>query len=1193
MKKFSLLVFLLLGGIRVHSQPGHLKFDHFSIKDGLPESAIQFIKQDSRGYIWMGTQNGLLRYDGYKPEVYHFNLGKNPISSSRSVESMIEDNNHTLWFSIVANGIFKYNGPTNSFTQYKYPQMRAKDCLITQDFAVADKENNLWAYTTFSNTGLTEAVKFNPKTGKYQFFNKKQKGANYLDVDNVNCIIKSSDNTIWLGTNNGLYSYDYKDKRFNAYLPTTDTSRQLNVTRVYEAPSQPGLLWINVLPVDMGANIARKNFSAFSLERFDSRNKTLKVFHPDHFPQLNFFNDIVNNIYEDKQHMLWFATANGLMSFSPKTEVFSEYLPPDTGAKGYKTPNFGVVAAKNGSFWLSTDGEGLLNFDPVTHRFTRYTANPDDPDAVSGNVMDLSEFDLNNKFIVDNADILWAAFSHRGVDKVNALVSAFRAFNKTPDPGSYPGGNAIQMVSAPGGYTWFTTSDGIYKWLPGSNEFKQIYKTKGGDSIVRRFVIGANGFIYFTTNKDFNVYNIKAHSLRSYAYIPNDSTSISSMAVLSMLRDHTGKIWIATDDKGICVFDPVDNKFKRYPFIQNNGLTGGNGKLDDASVTALYEDSQGTIWTGTDWGGLSRFDRSTGKFISYLFNGKTTVAHIYAIFEDRDHRLWVGTYLDGLYEFDRKTGRYTRHINEENGLSFNGVENICEDNSGFLWICSPRGLERVNPKDVSVKTFPLNTVLPGKKLSGYSLTAINDYIVMKTENGVTLFKPDDLAGNPYPPIVSIEKISYSNPNSTDTPNIARKTFGLERLDLAWNQNRITFNYVAAHFVNPSQNKYAYYLKGYDHQWLPAGTQRSATYTNLSPGTYTFHVKACNSDGVWSKKDDSFIVIINSPLWFRWWAWTLYIILFASSVYAFVAYRSRKLIQDNRLLEHKVEERTAEVLEQKEEIASQRDSLKHAFNELKSTQAQLIHSEKMASMGELTAGIAHEIQNPLNFVNNFSEVSKELMEELTEELDKGDTEEVRAISLDVIQNLEKINHHGKRADGIVKAMLEHSRSRGGSKEPKDINNLADEYLRLAYHGMRAKDKTFGAAMNTDFDDSIGEINIVGQDIGRVLLNLFNNAFYAVAEKAKTAGTDYQPTVTINTKRTEDKVKITVSDNGPGIPKNMIDKIFLPFFTTKPTGHGSTGLGLSLSYDIIAAHEGEIKVETKEGEGTEFIVSLPLN
>ncbi len=279
------------------------------------------------------------------------------------------------------------------------------------------------------------------------------------------------------------------------------------------------------------------------------------------------------------------------------------------------------------------------------------------------------------------------------------------------------------------------------------------------------------------------------------------------------------------------------------------------------------------------------------------------------------------------------------------------------------------------------------------------------------------------------------------------------------------------------------------------------------------------------------------------------------------------------------------------------IAKQKEKVESTLQELRSTQSQLIQSEKMASLGELTAGIAHEIQNPLNFVNNFSEVNSELIEELEQEVEKGNMLEIKALAKDIRENEQKINHHGKRAEAIVKGMLQHSRRSSGVKEPTDINVLADEYLRLAYHGLRAKDKSFNSTLKTDFDETIGKINIIPQDIGRVILNLITNSFYAVNEKKQQQPEGYEPTVSISTSRSLSsgegwgEVLISVKDNGPGIPQNIVDKIFQPFFTTKPTGSG-TGLGLSLAYDIVKTHGGELKVETKEGEGTEFIIQLPV-
>ncbi len=456
-----------------------------------------------------------------------------------------------------------------------------------------------------------------------------------------------------------------------------------------------------------------------------------------------------------------------------------------------------------------------------------------------------------------------------------------------------------------------------------------------------------------------------------------------------------------------------------------------------------------------------------------------------------------------------------------------------KDGSGRLYFGDSAGYYSFYPKDIEIKS-----TAPEITFTGFSLG-----------------KEEVKAG----------------PNSVLTTAIWKTT----AIALTYKQNVFSFEFTPIDYNDPQENKSLYKLENYDNDWRIATNPAKAYYFNIPPGKYIFHVKAANSFGVWS--DKSIAITITPPWWQTWWAYTIYGLCLIALI-----------ITIDRLLRKRIIARERERTREKD--LAQAKEMEKAYHELRNTQTQLIQSEKMASLGELTAGIAHEIQNPLNFVNNFSEVNKELLVELNEEIDKGNFEDVKAIAKNVIDNEEKINHHGKRADAIVKGMLQHSRVSNAVKEPTDINKLADEYLRLSYHGLRAKDKLFNATLQTNFDESIGLIKIIPQDIGRVILNLFNNAFYAVNEKKQKNPEGYEPVVSVSTKKINDKIEIKVADNGNGIPQKIVDKIFQPFFTTKPTGQG-TGLGLSLSYDIIKAHGGEIKVETKEGEGAKFTLILP--
>ena len=461
------------------------------------------------------------------------------------------------------------------------------------------------------------------------------------------------------------------------------------------------------------------------------------------------------------------------------------------------------------------------------------------------------------------------------------------------------------------------------------------------------------------------------------------------------------------------------------------------------------------------------------------------------------------------------------------------------------------------------------------------------------QTGYYAFFPDKLNENPDAPLVSFCSLRLGDKEVKPAVGgvLESAIWDTKAIKLKYDQNIFSIDFIGMHYDDPGEVKYLFMLENFDNTWRSIGTDHTAYFFNVPSGNYVFHAKAIAYGQAGEK---SISIIISPPWWKTWWAYVFYILCFMG-----LAFFANRFIRNRIIEKERIKSREKELVQAKE--------IEKAYNKLKATQAQLIQSEKMASLGELTAGIAHEIQNPLNFVNNFSEVNKELVEELKSELLVDNKEQAISIANTIMGNEEKINHHGKRADAIVKGMLQHSRVSTGQKEPTDINALVDEYLRLSYHGLRAKDKDFHASLHTDFDKSTGPINIIPQDIGRVLLNLFNNAFYAVREKKSafargshnfsddlkdSADKKYEPTISAMTKRIDGKVEISVQDNGLGISQKVLDKIFQPFFTTKPTGQG-TGLGLSLSYDIVKAHGGEIGVKTKEGEGSEFIIQLPAS
>jgi signal transduction histidine kinase len=659
--------------------------------------------------------------------------------------------------------------------------------------------------------------------------------------------------------------------------------------------------------------------------------------------------------------------------------------------------------------------------------------------------------------------------------------------------------------------------------------------------------------------------------------IIDESIGLTSSSTIPLLNDKKGNIWAGTTN-GIFVINPQKNTYKI--------LSNGDGLISNEIMT-MELNGNGEIYIGTSVG-ISIINPND-QTITNISESEGLIPELTFDLIALDSTIYAGS-LDGLIEIKKPTAKNKNwtfnNFNAQNGMpnvDFNQDLSISLKN-GELWL----GVYGQTPnltvfrKKPEVKKIPLKTNITGLNIMDERTPfKKNERFLKYLSNGDSIWLAN---GRDFYTKGTLPKdTDYLTVNNITWDSTYGHYSLPANLVLPYNQNALNFSFNNNSTTGGKSIAYKYLLVGADSEWLISGAAaQSKNYYNLKAGKYTFKVISRDINNVWSEPAE-FTFTILPPWWQTWWAYILFTLLIAGLLRIYIVFRSKNLIRKNRILEDKVSQRTR--------------ALEDSIKNLKSTQNQLVQSEKMASLGELTAGIAHEIQNPLNFVNNFAEVSSELIAEMKEELNKGNIEDAKAISDDLDNNLSKINHHGNRASSIVKAMLEHSRASNGQKELVDINLLADEYLRLAYHGLRAKDKSFNAGMQTDLDESIDKINVVSQDIGRVLLNLINNAFQACSERS-VSGVNYKPMVTVRTKgfRKENSfvkngVEIRISDNGSGIPDEIKDKIFQPFFTTKVAGQG-TGLGLSLAYDIIAAHNGEIKVESTKGEGTEFIIRLPI-
>jgi len=677
------------------------------------------------------------------------------------------------------------------------------------------------------------------------------------------------------------------------------------------------------------------------------------------------------------------------------------------------------------------------------------------------------------------------------------------------------------------------------------------------------------GTYWLGSSNGLAVYNPVSNELKT---ISEESPQLDADWVSCILDDGSDRYWLGTSN-GLVVIDPDKNTI-RY-LREEEGLSHN-------TVHQIIQKEDGTLWVATD-GGISIID-PVSQTITNLGEAEGLVPDAVYSLQEKDSSLYIGT-VDGLLLVKPPADLNTpwNFFNYSAGQGFlsndyNRRASLLLPNGQLWFVSGPVWKLTILTQDPVIDTVPCPVFITGltimdEKRSFDRMADLRPYV----ETGDTLWSGDGnqlFTKNTLPQDSGYVFDHHIQWDSLSSPY--KLPIGLQ---LPYDQNYLQFSFANFCVLNRDKISFRYMLVGADDRWIYAGQEhQSKNYFNLSPGAYTFRVATRGIEGQWGDPAE-FSFRIFPPWWQTWWAYLAYAIISVGGIGAIVQYRSRRLKKENRLLEEKVTQRTNE--------------LRETISNLKSTQSQLIQSEKMASLGELTAGIAHEIQNPLNFVNNFSELNQELVEEASEELSKGDVEETAAILKDLGENSEKINHHGKRADAIVKGMLAHSRSGKGEKVPTDLNSLADEYLKLSYHGLRAKDKSFNAEIKTDFDPNLPKVNVVPQDIGRVLLNLINNAFQAVHERSKEADSEYLPLVTITTKlTTNDQILITIKDNGPGIPDDIKDKIFQPFFTTKPTGQG-TGLGLSLSYDIVKAHGGKLTVESTANLHTTFKLTIPMN
>ncbi len=1071
--------------------------------------------------------------------------------------------------------------------------------------ATQDALGFVWVGTS---DGLARIDGFEPKTYRHRASDSSSVAGNEIQA-----LAAGPDGSLWVGTSAGLSRYDPARDAFETItgLPSrnvlslaADTLGGVwagtadGVARV-----EPGTLEAVDLRVDGAGTVNAlllDNATLWlgtddGLTRVDTATKRGRTFRPDSA------GTVVAALARSERGQVLVGTAgSGLFAFSPQSGRFA---PIDIGDDLLATGVSAVFEDTGGTVWVGTVGGGLRRLTPGAG-IAVFRADPSTPTSLAD--------DRVSVVFEDRQGILWAG-TYGGLDRFDRAAATAIRLRHTPDDDASIASNDVRaaLVTRDGtlyvgtdrsldrsvdGRTFAHTDVSVMGGL-GQHPVSALYQDRGG--MVWVGTEGA-GFFRLTAPDALEKEPVQG--------------AVGNLRVATFFEDRTGQFWVGTIGDGLVLYDRAA---RTGTLVRSQ--PGTPHALASDNVRAVAQTADGAVWVGTD-AGLCRMDGVGGPFTcaddAEGSDAPVVRDDVLALHTTRDGSLWIGT--RGGFVHLAADGETTRYTSADTDLPGDAVSAITEDESGTLWLSTSGGLSQFDPP-TCVFADRLGTGGADRTLGAAAARAPDGRIFAGGASGLLAFYPKKLdARNVNPPQVVMTGVDVLGkpvePGAESALDAAAPV--ATTLTLRYDQQQvITLHYTGLHFSDPERIHYRVRLEGLNDEWLDAGRARDRQYTNLSPGDYTFHVQAATADGgVWSDPGAVLKITVTPPWWRTLWATLTFLGLAALAIVRGERWQKTRLLKQER---ERAERREAElraetaeaelegarsVREANAKLEAANERLEASLQDLQATQAQLVQSEKLASLGQLTAGIAHEIKNPLNFVNNFADLSVDLAADLRTDLEAAHDRPVSEIMPDIEpllddlrDNARRIHEHGQRADRIVRAMLLHSRGGAVERARVDVNRFADEYANLAYHGARANDSDLAVALVRDLAPDAGEAEVVPQELGRVLINLLSNAFHAVNLRRHAGAAGYEPTVTLHTRRfldpDGDAVEIALEDNGPGIPAEALEKIFEPFFTTKPSGEG-TGLGLSLAHDIVTqVHGGTLTVESVVGVGTTFTVRIP--
>jgi two-component system sensor histidine kinase ChiS len=1065
------------------AQKRDIQFEHLSIDDGLSANTVLAILQDSRGFLWIGTYDGLNRYDGYKFIVYKNSTEDTTSISDNKIRAICEDKNGDLWIGTWAGGLNKFIRDKEKFKHYRYnpanPSGISSDGVLSLCF---DEAGNLWIST--EGSGLDY---FNPENETFVHYKHNPDDPNSISGNTSYSVYVDKKGILWCGTDrNGLNKFVKGINKFEVYKNSPDDPESISgnvIATICE--DYLGNLWIGTR--DAGLNRLNPSDGKFTRYKYDPENPN------------GISDSDVWVVYEDSDNLLWIGNfSGGLNLFNRANETFTSYKKDYYDPKSLNDDGiFSIYEDRTGIMWFGTWNGGLNKYDKLKEKFITYYHDPNNSNSLS----DDGVFSIYK----DKQGILWVGTDAGGLNRIDEKNNKFTHYNHNPDdPSSIAGDYVSSICEDKEGFLWISNDEA------------------GLNRLDRR------------TNK-----------FQHYKHVPDDPNSISNNAISQVFCDSHGDLWIGTSGSGMDRLKRKSNTFLHYQNDPENPKS-----ISSKMVYCFYEDKSWNLWIGTNGGGLMMYNRNSDDFTHYKYDPKNPIGSlssniISSICQDENGILWIGTGGGGLNRFNKSKKRF-EHYKEKDGLANDLVYGVLNDGNGNLWISTGKGISKFNIKNKSFRNYDSKDGLQGNDFNQWaSFKSSNGEMYFGGVNGFNVINPDLIKENPYPPKIAITDFQVLHKNvSIGYDSLWERTI-LEKsitetnlIELNHDDNIISFELTALDFHSPSKNKYAYFLEGFDKNWIHAdANHRNITYTNLDPGEYTLKVKGSNSDGVWNETGTSLKIIINSPWWATWWSYILYgfvfTLIFTGSTRF---YLNRQRLRHQLQLEHEHAKKLEEI-----------DQMKSSFY----------------------ANISHEFRTPLMLILGPAE---KLLSKITDD--------------DHRKQAGLIKGNANKLLNLINQLLDLSKIEAGKLKLQASSGNIAQFIK----GIVMEFEPIAEQKDITLKISLEKEEIVAyfdrDKLEKIILNVMSNAVKFTPKGG---------TISVNLKLINHSLEIIVRDTGIGIPKSKLPNIFDRFYQVDGSHtreYEGTGIGLALTKELVELHKGQIFIDSEESKWTEVNIYFPL-